>query len=207
MENIHYGLINYGETSDAAMRCYNFLKNDISDLKTRYMKLGFHFDEFQRCDYYKDFGYDNMNDFVFDNFGLDKSAFSRIICVWRRFAKRNDSVITMFIQEEYEEFNFTQLSEMLPLPDDKLKEINSSMTVKEIRDFKKSLKKSEPDASKQLIEFQKVFGKDLINAIQDFISENYYFPFGCFMRTDNSNLYISTKGCDYRIAFFAPKEK
>ncbi len=47
------------------------------------------------------------------------------------------------IKDEYKDYSFSKLTELLTLNDTKLLEISPSMTVKEIRDFKKQLKESD----------------------------------------------------------------
>lgn len=147
LENIKYGMINFGETSDAALHCFKYLRHDTADLKKRYIALGFHLNEFCNNEYYKDFGYDNLNDFCYDNLGLDKTAISRCMGVWFRFSKRNElsGVATMFIDEKYSGYNYTQLTEMLPLSDAQLRKITPDMTCRQIREFKKELKIKKDD--------------------------------------------------------------
>ena len=48
--NVVYGMINYGnvDISEGAKGSYEYIKNDIQDIKTRYIALGFHLSEFDR---------------------------------------------------------------------------------------------------------------------------------------------------------------
>lgn len=128
--------------SEDALHSLKYLREDTADLKKRYIALGFHLNEFCNNNYYKDFGYDNLNDFCYDNLGLDKTAISRCMGVWYRFSKRNElsGVATMFVDEKYYGYNYTQLTEMLPLTDEQLRKITPDMTCKQIRDYKKNLK-------------------------------------------------------------------
>ena len=128
--------------SDSAMHSLKYLREDTADLKKRYIVLGFHLNEFDSNKYYREFGYDNLTDFCYDNLGLDKGAVSRCLNVWERFARCNEgsSVRTMFIAEKYADYNYTQLTEMLPLSDKELEKITPDMTCKQIREYKKELK-------------------------------------------------------------------
>lgn len=111
---------------------------DICDIKKRYMKLGFHLAEIERCEYYRDIGYTKFYEFCESNYGLKKSEVSRCMNVFYRFSQRNGNVPTMFPDERYEEYDYSQLVEMLPLEDKEIKYIKPSMSVREIREFKKN---------------------------------------------------------------------
>ena len=179
--NIKYGINYYGDCSQDALSSLGYMKSDVADLKTRYIALGFHLDEFERNKYYLDFGYENLNEFCLDNLDLDKTAVSRVLGVWSRFAKMNGTVRTMFIEDYYQEFSYTQLTEMLPIPDKDLKKITPNMTCKDIREFKKKLKgdkKKEPDDNVPfdiLIENGELLS-ELVHTLEKFFQKhNKYF--------------------------------
>lgn len=178
--------------SEDALHSFKYLKQDSADLKKRYIALGFHLNEFCNNEYYKDFGYDNLNDFCYDNLGLDKSAISRCMSVWFRFAKRNDSsgTATMFIDDKYSDYNYTQLTEMLPLSDAQLKNITPSMTCQQIRDYKKNLKvKKEYVASSASSDSSTPFDVLLENG--DFMSDLVSFLEKYYKRYDKQFLGVS----------------
>ena len=181
--NIKYGMINFGECSQEAIDSLRYLKSDTADLKKRYIALGFHLDEFNCNKYYMDFGYDNLIDFCLDNLDLEKTMVSRIMGVWQRFAKKNGLIRTMFIDDNFADYSFTQLTEMLPLPDDKLKMITPSMTCKDIRDFKKDLKGNKEKEVKENIPFDALIENgtllsELVNVLEKFYKEHdvYFSP-------------------------------
>ena len=115
--NIKYGINYYGDCSQDALSSLGYMKSDVADLKTRYIALGFHLDEFERNKYYLDFGYENLNEFCLDNLDLDKTAVSRVLGVWSRFAKMNGTVRTMFIEENYQELVTFPLIGYMNIPD------------------------------------------------------------------------------------------
>ena len=139
MNNVVYGMINYGnvDISEGAKGSYEYIKNDIQDIKTRYIALGFHLSEFDRNEYYKEFGYSSLDSFVLANFNIDNKNLSRILSVYNKFGEP----YKMFISEKYSSYSYSQLSEMVTLKEDDLKNINPAMTIRDIRDYKKSLKK------------------------------------------------------------------
>ena len=139
MNNVVYGMINYGnvDISEGAKGSYEYIKNDIQDIKTRYIALGFHLSEFDRNEYYKEFGYSSLDSFVLANFNIDNKGLSRILSVYNKFGEP----YKMFISEKYSLYSYSQLSEMVTLKEDDLKNITPAMTIRDIREYKKSLKK------------------------------------------------------------------
>lgn len=138
MDNVVYGMINYGnETiSDGAKGSFEYILQDIADIKKRYIALGFHLSEFDKNEYFKEYGYSCLDDFVLANFNIDKKALSRILSVYYKFSEP----CKIFIADKYSEYSYSQLCEMVSLKDDELKNVNPQMTVRDIRDYKKSLK-------------------------------------------------------------------
>lgn len=117
------------------------IHNDIKEIRHGFIKLGFHLDEIKKCGYYKDLGYHDFYEFCEVNYRLDKSAVSRYMNVFYKFAEFDifSNTRKMWIAEKYKDFSFSQLCEMLPVSDTKLlAKITPDMTIKEIRTIKKS---------------------------------------------------------------------
>lgn len=199
--NVHYGLFDFGEMSDSALSSFKYLLMDCKDLKQRYISLGFHLDEFNVNQYFRDFGYDNLNDFCYDNLGLDKGAVSRCLNVWLRFSARNGNVCTMYLDEQYKDYSYTQLTEMLPLSDDNLKKITPDMTCKQIREFKKKLKGDDSGSPcPALVSFDSAVGDlSLLDDIVEFIQKKYSFPFGASFSFSGKMIRISSGGENYTL--------
>lgn len=139
--NITYGIIDFGVEREAARTSVKYLLTDVNDIQRSYIRLGFHLSEFSRLGFYKDFGFSSLADFCEVNLGLDKSAVSRCISVFDVFAKRNgmysDGSRTMFINEKYQDFSYSQLCEMVSMSDEERKLVKPEMTIKQIRELKK----------------------------------------------------------------------
>lgn len=136
-------LTSYGER-ELARASVKYIYTDLCDLQRSYIRFGFHLYEFCRCKYYKDFGYSSFERFCDSNIGLDKSTISRCINVYLRFAKKEEGkyVPSMFIDDKYADYSYSQLCEMVSLGNDDLKHIKPDMTVKQIREYKKSKKET-----------------------------------------------------------------
>lgn len=131
--------------SEMALASLSYIHTDIRNIKNNYISLGFHLNECFRCGYYRTFGYDNFNDFVFDNFGLNKSSLSRCLAVFERFAARDGFVRKMWIDDRYKDYSYSQLCEMVSMDTVQVKRVKPDMTIREIREFKKSLKEKKID--------------------------------------------------------------
>lgn len=148
--NIYYGPINYRETPrESAYTSVKYLYTDLTDIRKFYIRLGFHLEEFRSCGYHYDFGYPTLEEFCEANLGLDKSAVSRCINVYKSF-NASESVeycagmkikgAAIDLADEWKEYSYTQLCEMLPLTPEERKSVTPDMTIKQIREYKKSLK-------------------------------------------------------------------
>ena len=146
MDNVVYGLNlkSILEISEDAKGSFEYIKNDIQDIKTRYIALGFHLAEFDRNEYYKEYGFSSLQDFVSSNFGIEKSSLSHILSVYYRFADCEygitGKVYKNWIDKKYENYSYSQLCEMVKLKDKELEHISPNMTVRDIREYKKNLK-------------------------------------------------------------------
>ena len=147
---IVYGPDYLGEdVSMQALASVKYIYTDLTDIRKYYIRLGFHLNEFDMNKGYLDFGYNTLEDFCAANIGMDKSAVSRCINVYREFNAGDDREFignivnqgcAMDLSDRWKNYSYTQLCEMLPLsPEDRMK-VLPSMSCKEIREFKKKLK-------------------------------------------------------------------
>lgn len=141
-----------GDPRAEAYGSLKYLYTDLTDIRKYYIRLGFHLQEFKMHEYYKDFGYLTLEEFCDVNLGLDKGAVSRCINVYLQFNASHDVNVSagcksigcaMDLSERWKDYSYTQLCEMLPLSDEDRKKITPDMTVKQIREYKKSLRKLE----------------------------------------------------------------
>lgn len=139
--DIVFGADYYGnEVNELAVASFNYVKQDIADVKRRYISLGFHLHEMEMCRYHEELGYDNFYECIEKNFHMDKSAISRVISVWKEFCSKDGDSRKMWIDDRYEKYSYSQLVEMLPLKENERFKVNADMTVSQIRNYKKSLK-------------------------------------------------------------------
>ena len=120
------------------------LREDTSDIKKYYIYLGRHLSIFKEkrlyCKLYYCDGEDEFYRCIKDNIGLEKTAISRCISVYKRFADPDG-----LLKEEYSSYNYSQLVEMVSMDEPNV--ITPDMTIKQIREKKKELKFSENAAA------------------------------------------------------------
>lgn len=82
--------------------------------------------------------YSSVYEFALNKFGYRETSVKNFIAVFDKYADTTDVRNSYFdIKEEYENYSFTSLVELLPVPEKEIKEnYSSEMTVKEIRQTK-----------------------------------------------------------------------
>ena len=228
--DIVYGMYSLTDgMSELALASFKYIATDISDIKTNYIRLGFHLNECEIWKYYEDFGYLTLAEFANANFGLDKSAVSKCLNVFRRFALCVGNVYKMQLMDYYKDYSYSQLCEMVSLDSEALKQIKPAMTISQIREYKKSLKTtvttvatSQPvkqdDNGDELEELEEIanayssisddeFVRDLLECSRDFIECN--FPEESFVNIGISGkrLSIETEDAVYCLQFSKSKKK
>lgn len=85
---------------------------------------------------YNQFNTDSFTDFVRDYFGFSKTTTKNLIAIHNRFSLKGFDGRCL---EEYEPYSYSQLVEMLPLSNEEIVKVNPEMSIREIREIKKSL--------------------------------------------------------------------
>lgn len=154
---IKYGMVNLREEREAAIGSAKYVLSDISDIKKNYFRLGFHLWELRQNKYYEDFGYTTMEEFCLVNFDMEKSAVSRCINVFLHVCRRSEENIpfsrpTMFIQDKYRDYSYSQLCEMISMSEHQEKLVKPDMTITQIRELKNQISVS-ADQIKRLFDY------------------------------------------------------
>lgn len=127
-------------THELAAASMKYIRTDMEGLGVNFIFLGFHLRENYDRGYYRhvplpggDGFYHNFYQCMSDYFGLSRSTISRLVNINRRFCSG-----TMHLDDQWKNYSFSQLSEILALKDtDSPIPVSSEMTVKEIRDIKR----------------------------------------------------------------------
>ena len=135
------GLFDFGvEETDSSRHSFEYIMSDIADIKTSYIRLGFHLDEFKHNKYHENYGYVSFEDFCEKNVSIDKKSIERCLRVFYRFAELKGDIRRDKIDKKYSSYNYGQLCEMVSMKESELEEVTPAMSVKAIRNLKKTLK-------------------------------------------------------------------
>lgn len=198
--------------SDLSLASVKYVHSDLNDLQHSYIRLGFHLRELLLCHYHHQFGYFDFYNFCAANFGLDRSTVYRLMEVSKEFSRKNDNMHcspTMFIDDRYKDYSYSQLCEMLPLSLDQRKQIKPNMTVKQIRELKKQFKKK-PDVhlSPDYSIFSDYFWTLFVDYIGKFFtSKGFVFKNATSVFGFCKKFSFSCDGKDYEILFRVRKQK
>ena len=114
----------------------------LNDTKYNFVAIGYHLRKIDDDKLYRETGHENIWEFAKDQFGLSKSSASRFMAINKRFSVDGYSDR---LADDYQQFNVSQMSEMLTLTDEQIGQIDASTTIREIRDMKpKPEKKDDP---------------------------------------------------------------
>ena len=122
------------------------IKKTITKMTEDYMYMSFLLWEVREYKYYEyaePNSYPDVSTYSEMEFGFSKSQTSRLIKLCENFsAKTSTGSPSMRIADRFENFNMSQLVEMLGLPVEKWDEITPDMSAKKIREVRKEMKKS-----------------------------------------------------------------
>lgn len=137
--DVIYGMMNLREERELARASVKYILTDMSDIRRSFIRLGFHLYEFERMCYYEDFGYTSIAEFAEKNLGLSKTQVSVYKNIYLEFGfyDEHSSVPKMWLDDKYKQYSYSQLREMLPMSEEKRKQVKPDMTIEQIREIKK----------------------------------------------------------------------
>lgn len=116
------------------------IRENLGGLVRNFVKTGWHLSRIDRSGAYKLKGYNSVTEYARETFGMAPDGVSRFIHVYEKYSVQGD---TPELREEYRDFNFSQLTEMLQLPEEDHTMIRPETKREDIRDLKKFNKRSE----------------------------------------------------------------
>lgn len=116
------------------------IRENLGGIVRNFVKTGWHLSRIDRSGAYKLKGYHSVTEYARETFGMAPDGVSRFIHVYEKYSVQGD---TPELREEYRDFNFSQLTEMLQLPEEDHAMIRPETKREDIRDLKKFNKQSE----------------------------------------------------------------
>lgn len=114
----------------------SLLFNTFEDVAKNFINIGGHLNNIKENEYYILLDYSDIYSYSFDRFKLSKTATKNFINLFRKFGEEifeNE----YDLKDEFKEYSYSQLVELVSLPEEKLIEYSPSLTIKEIRSLKK----------------------------------------------------------------------
>lgn len=133
---------------EAAWGSFEYIMNDMEDIRKSFIRLGFHLKEMQDYRYYADFGYETLEDFAAANLGMDKSNVYRYIRVFEKFGAPVEpscdhglsTVLPRFVlADKWKDYSYSQLVEMCNMSSFQQRVCKPDMTIKQLREIKKAV--------------------------------------------------------------------
>lgn len=121
------------------------IHDTIERVKTDFMYIGLLLWEVNNYKSYEVKGYKSVVEYADKEFGFKQASTYNFISICDRFSRKNKGYPTVYLDDKFKDFNFTQLVEIKSLSDDDIKKIDSSMSKREIREKKKELKKNKSE--------------------------------------------------------------
>ena len=135
----------------------DIIRKELNNIKQSFLAVGWHLKYIKDRGFYKKDGYTNIYDFAGDKFHMSQSNVSRYINLCERFSAGNGS---LQLDKKYERFDYSQLTEMLPMKPEEQEKVTPDMTVRQIREMKKKAKeknlKETPEKDSAISEQERV---------------------------------------------------
>lgn len=100
---------------DDYIQSKNEIKQELGGIVKSFVKIGWQLTRIDKSQAYKHDGYNTITEFARAEYGMNPSGVSRFMNVYERYSAPGD---TPELQEQYRDFKFAQLVEMLQLPEE-----------------------------------------------------------------------------------------
>lgn len=140
------------------------IRENLGGIVRNFVKTGWHLSRIDRSGAYKLKGYHSVTEYARETFGMTPDGVSRFIHVYEKYSIQGD---TPELREEYRDFNFSQLTEMLQLPEKDYVMIRPETKREDIRALKKFNKQSEHNPD-NLLNWQQEPDDIIREAVKDF---------------------------------------
>ena len=140
------------------------IRENLGGIVRNFVRTGWHLSRIDRSRAYKLKGYHSVTEYARETFGMAPDGVSRFIHVYEKYSIQGD---TPELREEYRDFNFSQLTEMLQLPEGDHAMIRPETKREDIRDLKKFNKQSEHNPD-NLLNWQQDPDEIIQEAVREF---------------------------------------
>ena len=125
---------------DDYIQSKNEIKQELGGIVKSFVRIGWQLTRINKSEAYKHDGYSTIAEFAKAEYGMNPSGVSRFMNVYERYSLPGD---TPELQEQYKDFKFAQLTEMLQLPEEDrqiFRAEDKREDIRELKDFNKENK-------------------------------------------------------------------
>lgn len=122
---------------DDYIQSKNEIKQELGGIVKSFVRIGWQLTRIDKSGAYKHDGYNTIAEFAKAEYGMNPSGVSRFMNVYERYSLPGD---TPELQEQYKDFKFAQLTEMLQLPEEDRQIFHAEDKrddIRELKDFNK----------------------------------------------------------------------
>lgn len=114
------------------------IKRAMEETAKQFVYIGFLLWEVKEYQYYYENGYGSVYEYAEAELGFKRSSTKNFIAICEQFCRKSEYKLpTMFLDERWNDYSYSQLTEMLSMSAAKREQATPSMTVKQIRELKK----------------------------------------------------------------------
>lgn len=151
-------------TLDDYIQCKTEIKENLTGIVKSFVKIGWQLTRINTSKAYTLDGYSSITEFAKAEYDMNPDGVSRFMNVYERYSVPGD---TPELQEQYKDFKFAQLSEMLQLPVEDQQMITADTKRDDIRELKKFNKENEHNPE-QLFAWKNGQGNKIYDTIFEF---------------------------------------
>lgn len=123
------------------------IKNAMEETAKQFVYIGFLLWEVKEYKYYYENGYDSVYEYAEAELGFKRSSTKNFIAICETFCRRSGQfreTPTMFLADNWNQFKYSQLTEMLSMSAEKRKQATPDMTIKQLRELKREPEEPKP---------------------------------------------------------------
>lgn len=176
--------------------CYKNIVECNNEVLNNFILIGKYLKTIKENSYYKLLNYENIYDFTKNEFNYSLTTTKNMIAVFDRFVDpESKSSFQPELLKKFDGYNYSQLVELLPVEESKLKNFDSNMTVKEMR-----IKKLENKIKKDEDKVNSYFSSLFFETIKEIVHKENFLK----IRLSSSNyIDVSVKNKDISNFYFS----
>ena len=127
-------------TLDDYIQCKNDIKNNLGSIVKSFVRIGWLLTRIDKSGAYKNDGYSTISEFAQAEYGMNKSGTSRFMKIYEKYSVPGD---TPELKDEYKDFNQSQLTEMLQIPEEDYTMLHPEANKEDFRELKRFNKEND----------------------------------------------------------------